>query len=113
MKFAIKNFFSKYDQIRRELRIWSDLLKKSLMENFIFWVVQEISREGDMHISQYSFFRCTLFEKIVFLPYLFIACGSSPGIFLHYILFQKNPAVLCLPLFRQCGHFGDLLRSKS
>ena len=29
------------------------------------------------------------------------------------ILFQKNPAVLCLPLFRRCGHFGDLLRSKS
>ena len=34
MKFSIKNFFSKYDQIRRKLRIWSHLLKKSLMENF-------------------------------------------------------------------------------
>ena len=30
------NFFSKCDQIRRKLRIWSHLLKKSLMENFIF-----------------------------------------------------------------------------
>ena len=55
MKFAIKNSISKYDQIRRELRIWSDLLKKSVMENFIFWVVQEISREGGMQISQYYF----------------------------------------------------------
>ena len=27
---------SKYNQIRRKLRIWSHLLKKSLMENFIF-----------------------------------------------------------------------------
>ena len=27
---------SKCDQIRRKLRIWSYLLKKSLMENFIF-----------------------------------------------------------------------------
>ena len=36
MKFSIKDFFSKYEQIRRKLRIWSHLLKKSLMENFIF-----------------------------------------------------------------------------
>ena len=39
MKFSIKDFFSKCDQIRRKLRIWSHLLKKSLMENFIFCVV--------------------------------------------------------------------------
>ena len=36
MKFSIKDFFSKCDQIRRKLRIWSHLLKKYLMENFIF-----------------------------------------------------------------------------
>ena len=36
MKFSIKDFFSKRDQIRRKLRIWSHLLNKSLMENFIF-----------------------------------------------------------------------------
>ena len=36
MKFSIKNFFSKCDQIRKFLRIWSHLLKKFLMENFIF-----------------------------------------------------------------------------
>ena len=36
MKFSIKDFFSKCDQIRRKLRIWPHLLKKSLMENFIF-----------------------------------------------------------------------------
>ena len=36
MKFSIKDFFSKCHQIRSFLRIWSDLLKKSLMENFIF-----------------------------------------------------------------------------
>ena len=36
MKFFIKNFFSKRDQIRSFLRIWSNLLTKSLMENFIF-----------------------------------------------------------------------------
>ena len=36
MRFSIKDFFSKYDKMRRKLRIWSHLLKKSLMENFIF-----------------------------------------------------------------------------
>ena len=36
MKFSIKDFFSKWDQIRRKLRIWSHSLKKSLIENFIF-----------------------------------------------------------------------------
>ena len=38
MKFPIKDFFSKCDQIRSFLRIWSHLLKKSRMENFIFFV---------------------------------------------------------------------------
>ena len=36
MKFFIKDFFSKCDQIRRNLWIWSHLLKKSLIKNFIF-----------------------------------------------------------------------------
>ena len=39
MKFFIKDFFSKCEQIRRKLRIWSHLLKKSLMENLIFGAV--------------------------------------------------------------------------
>ena len=36
MKFFIKDLFSICGQIRRKLRIWSHLLKKSLMENFFF-----------------------------------------------------------------------------
>ena len=39
MKFSITDFFSKSDQIRRKLRIWSHLRKKFVMENFIFCVV--------------------------------------------------------------------------
>ena len=39
MKFFITDFFSKCDQIRSFLLIWSHLLKKSLMENFIFCTV--------------------------------------------------------------------------
>ena len=39
MKFSIKEFSGKCDQIRRKLRIWSHLQEKSLMENFIFCAV--------------------------------------------------------------------------
>ena len=39
MKFSIKDFLSKCDKIRRKLRIWSHLLRKSLMKNFIFYFV--------------------------------------------------------------------------
>ena len=39
MKFSSKDFFSKRDQIRSFLRIWSRLLKKSFMENVIFCAV--------------------------------------------------------------------------
>ena len=38
-KFPIKGFFCKCDQIRMKLRIWSHLLKKSLMGKFIFRAV--------------------------------------------------------------------------
>ena len=39
-----KDFFSKCDQIRRRLWIWSHILKKSLMENFTFCVVYYSSK---------------------------------------------------------------------
>ena len=44
MKFSITDFFSKCDQICSFLRIWSHLLKKSLMQNFIFCAVNTLLR---------------------------------------------------------------------
>ena len=57
MKFSIKDFFSKCDQIRSKLRIWSHLLKKSLMENFIFCTVSmiEIEKKKKSKISSLFF----------------------------------------------------------
>ena len=49
MKLSIKDFFSKCDQIRSFLQIWSHLLKKSLMENFIFCVVDNVSLPGNFN----------------------------------------------------------------
>ena len=54
MKFSMKDFFSKCDQIRRKLRIWSHLLKKSLIENFIFCAVKCL------------FFKCNLQDATEF-----------------------------------------------
>ena len=43
MKIYIKDFFSKCDQIPSFLRIWSHLLKKSFMENFIFCAAESLN----------------------------------------------------------------------
>ena len=48
LEFSITDFFSKCDQIRRFLRIWSHLLKKSVMENFI---LRAVKTEFDTGIS--------------------------------------------------------------
>ena len=45
MKFSIKDFFSKCNHIRSFLQIWLHLLKKSLMENFLFCAVVVASSE--------------------------------------------------------------------
>ena len=50
MKFSINDFFSKCEQIRNFLRIWSHLLKKSLMENFIFCAVKVMMRD-ELHLE--------------------------------------------------------------
>ena len=41
MKISIKGFFSKCDQIRSFLRIWSHLLNKLLLKDFIFCAVRK------------------------------------------------------------------------
>ena len=41
MKFSVQDFSGKCDQIRSFLHIWSHLLKKSLMKNFIFRAVKD------------------------------------------------------------------------
>ena len=46
--FSIKDFFSKCDQIRSFLRIWSHLLKKSLMENFILCAVEPLRNMSEV-----------------------------------------------------------------
>ena len=63
MKFFIKDFFSKCNQSCRKLQIWSHLLEKSLMEDFIFCAVFQ----GTINIERktiFSFSKCP--ENMVF-----------------------------------------------
>ena len=43
LKFFIEDFFSKCDQIRSFLRIWTHLLKKSSVKNLFFCAVARIT----------------------------------------------------------------------
>ena len=54
MKFSIQDFFSNYDQIRSFLRIWSQLLKKSWMEDFIFCAVLGVEIDEISYLSIYD-----------------------------------------------------------
>ena len=63
MKFSIKDFFSKCDQIRSFQQIWSHLLKKSLMENFIFCVVIL----NHLIITYYANMFTALFESLIYI----------------------------------------------
>ena len=63
-KFSIKDFFGKCDKICRKLRIWSHLLNKSLMENFIFFVQcqyleSEIFAKSSLSIIRFLKIICT------------------------------------------------------
>ena len=68
MKFSIKDFFSKRDQIRIFPRIWLHLLEKSLMENFVVWAVRGLRVRGVLSEALYccsyyflvSYFVCLL-----------------------------------------------------
>ena len=54
MKFSIKDFCSKCDQIRRKLRIWSHLLKNFLTKNWSFCAVIRARK------TKSTFFQVTL-----------------------------------------------------
>ena len=68
LKFSIKDFFSKCDQIRSKLRIWSHLLKKFLMENFVFCVVyRKTARYFFLVIQRFSCITQHIKEHSTFL----------------------------------------------
>ena len=51
MKFSIKDFLSKCNRIHSFLRIWSHLLRKSLMQNLIFCAMQFVLSEWSTKVK--------------------------------------------------------------
>ena len=76
MKFPIKDFWNKCDQIHRNLQIWSHLLKKSLMENFIFLCSERIRGVLKTLSSIYVEFFCE--NSYIFLAVKFMR-GKVPS----------------------------------
>ena len=66
MKFSIKDYLSKYDQMFSFLRIWSHLLKKSIKENLISYAVCSIEEALDSDVQHFLtvFFRYFLLRNI-------------------------------------------------
>ena len=79
LKFPIKDFFSKCDQTRCFLRIWSHLLNKSLMENFIFYAVLFPQRTGNYNgnVAAKWYFYYTYFILTLWLGRGLLITGSS------------------------------------
>ena len=86
MKFSIKDLFSKCDQIRRFLWIWSHLLKKSLMENFILCAMRIKNRE--MENQMFS-----LLHYNVILWNLLKPCYGN--LLEHSVIFTGYDKLLC------------------
>ena len=78
MKFHVKDFFSKCDQIRNFLWIWSHLLKKSLMENFMFCTVNHVVFPAFLsHICSYLTSVCVFVcEKFLIDAFLDSLCSG-------------------------------------
>ena len=103
---VIKDFFSKCDQTRRKLGIWSHLLKKSLMLNFIFCAVILFMLHFFSFQSFYFFnvtlLRCrtllmlNLFHSVLLLLYFHVARFPSYT-FLRFII--RRCTLLRLQLF--------------
>ena len=95
MKFSIKDFFSKCDRIRRKLRIWSHLLKKSLMENLVFCVV--IRLNATIKLKHYI-----PRNRQEFFAY---DCKISNTANNFTNIKKKSIKILVTPIVKMCVHF--------
>ena len=85
VKFLIKEFFSKCGQICSFLRIWSHLLKNSLMENFIFCALFITQFYFDVAIG----INLVLHKKYSTKPHSFLVIYTTLAS-VNLLLFRKN-----------------------
>ena len=98
IKFSIKDFLGKCDQIRKKLQIWPHLRKQSLTENFIFSpdFGGLLSFQNSLRTSQKHFF-FTKTKEICNSQRCRIG-ANSPWIFLMKVFFSYKYTT-CLLLF--------------
>ena len=82
MKFSIKDFLSKCNQICGFLRIKSHLLKKSLMENFIFCVV--LPWDGFLRNNKTFYLSINVFSYEIFLAITIFFCDLFGCLFMCF-----------------------------
>ena len=114
MKFSIKDFFSKCDQIHRKLRILSHLLKKSLMQNFFLhyifcavtvWsgILRDVKPNWDLFRHYWGVF-ChsqTYLELCIIL-----ACTTVPYSKLWHISNPRQTLKVCRTRYMNIKYFG-------
>ena len=100
MKFPIKDFSSKCDEIRSFLQIWSHLPGKSFMENIIFYTCYMCrlnSFSGTFsYFSIMAFFRLT---KISHVSFLDIGLKTKAGNHRKFLFFVYRTLVCLVPNF--------------
>ena len=89
VKFSIKYFFSKWDQIHSKLQIWSHLLKKYLMENFSAVLRVRISMSTLPKYFQYLEYFWSAFSHI-WTEYGDLLCKSPYSVQMEENAGQKN-----------------------
>ena len=77
LKFSVNDFLNKYEKISRKMQIWSRLLKKSIIEIFIFcewlqscslrfWSIQPWNTFKNWHLKKRNFKQTYLKEEVKF-----------------------------------------------
>ena len=84
-EYSFRDFFSKCDQIHRKLRVWSHLLKKSSMENFIFCAVPQTS-DTINEVFHYGF----LSRKLRIWSHLLKKCVMETSYFVQCVFKVSN-----------------------
>ena len=100
MKFPIKDFSSKCDEIRSFLQIWSHLPGKSFMENIIFYTCYMCRLNSFWvtfsYFSIMAFFRLT---KISHVSFLDIGIKTKAGNHRKFLFFVYRTLVYLVPNF--------------
>ena len=102
-KISIKNFFSKYNKIRRKLRIYLHLLKKSLMENFIFLCSGRVQYKTNSQFKAFLWLWPTTTSWNIWLPVteeLLSQCVTTGGPYIHILreVLQYSPVDATFPI---------------